>query len=81
MRAKDQPHAEDANREEDLLPEGVPEARAEQAAPVYARSVRDNVLAPLTTQEHEQLTAIGDKPLAHLDPEALPGAGEQEERP
>ncbi|MFJ9683641.1 MarR family winged helix-turn-helix transcriptional regulator [Streptomyces sp. NPDC101194] len=62
-----------------LTDEGL--ARAEQAAPVYARSVRDNVLAPLNTQEREQLTAIGDKLLAHLDPEALPGAGQREERP
>ncbi|MCG7205138.1 MarR family winged helix-turn-helix transcriptional regulator [Streptomyces arenae] len=62
-----------------LTDEGL--ARAEQAAPVYARSVRDNVLAPLNTKEREQLTAIGNKLLAHLDPEALPGAGEREARP
>jgi DNA-binding MarR family transcriptional regulator len=61
-----------------LTDEGL--ERVEQAAPLYARSVREHVLAPLTAQDRERLTVIGDKLLAHLDPEALPGAGEQEER-
>ncbi|MFI7103201.1 MarR family winged helix-turn-helix transcriptional regulator [Streptomyces sp. NPDC050161] len=59
-----------------LTPQG--QERAEQAAPVYARSVREHVLAPLTDAEREQLTAIGEKLLARLDPEALPGADDKE---
>lgn len=54
--------------------------RAEQAAPVYARSVRDHVLRPLTKEARDQLTAIGETLLGHLDPEALPGAGNKEGR-
>ena len=60
-----------------LTDEGL--ARAEQAAPVYARSVRDNILAPLNTQEREQMTAIGDKLQAHLDSEAQPGSDGRDE--
>ncbi|MCG7205135.1 MarR family winged helix-turn-helix transcriptional regulator [Streptomyces arenae] len=61
-----------------LTDEGL--RQAEKAAPVYARSVRDHVLAPLTTEARGQLTAIGETLLARLDPEALPGAGDKEER-
>ncbi len=52
----------------------------EQAAPVYAASVREHVLDPLTGQARDQLTAIGETLLARLDPEALPGAPDKEER-
>ncbi len=59
-----------------LTDEGL--ARAEQAAPVYARSVRENVLGPLSGRRREQLTAIGETLLAHLDPESLPGTPDEE---
>ncbi|MGW8375329.1 MarR family transcriptional regulator [Streptomyces sp. ODS28] len=59
-----------------LTDEGL--ARAEEVAPVYARSVRDHVLGPLTGEARDQLTAIGETLLAHLDPEALPGAADKE---
>jgi DNA-binding MarR family transcriptional regulator len=49
--------------------------RVEQAAPVYARSVREHVLASLSTQERDQLTTIGEKLLAHLASEAPPDSG------
>ena len=62
-----------------LTDEGL--QRVEQAAPVYARSVREHVLGPLTDHARGQLTDIGETLLAHLDPEALPGAGEKEGRP
>ncbi|MEU3983497.1 MarR family transcriptional regulator [Streptomyces sp. NPDC026672] len=55
--------------------------RVEQAAPVYARSVREHVLGPLSDEARGRLTAIGETLLAHLDPEALPGAGDKEGRP
>ncbi|MEV0266492.1 MarR family transcriptional regulator [Streptomyces sp. NPDC050617] len=62
-----------------LTDEGL--RRVEQAAPVYAASVREHVLDPLTGQARDQLTAIGETLLARLDPEALPGAADKEERP
>ncbi|MBI0379979.1 MarR family transcriptional regulator [Streptomyces albiflaviniger] len=55
--------------------------RVERAAPVYAHSVRDHVLGPLTEEERDQLTVIGETLLAHLDPEALPGALDKEGKP
>ncbi|MEV0280519.1 MarR family transcriptional regulator [Streptomyces sp. NPDC050610] len=61
-----------------LTPEGL--ERAEQAAPIYARGVREHVLAPLTGDLRDQLTTIGETLLAHLDPEALPGAEDKERR-
>ncbi|MEU3982804.1 MarR family transcriptional regulator [Streptomyces sp. NPDC026672] len=60
-----------------LTDEGL--ARAEQAAPVYACSVRDHVLAPLSEEARDQLTAIGETLLAHLDSEALHVAGGKEQ--
>lgn len=62
-----------------LTDEGL--RRVEQAVPVYARSVREHILAPLTGQARGQLTAIGEELLAHLDPEGLPGAADKEGTP
>ncbi|GHB67602.1 hypothetical protein GCM10010377_68120 [Streptomyces viridiviolaceus] len=52
-----------------LTEEGL--ERVEQAAPVYARSVREHVLGPLTAEMRDQLTVIGETVLAHLEPGAL----------
>ncbi|MFE3956024.1 MarR family winged helix-turn-helix transcriptional regulator [Nocardia sp. NPDC059091] len=60
-----------------LTDEGL--RRVEQAAPVYARSVRERVLTPLTNQQRRQLTAIGEALLACLEPEALVSSGDKEQ--
>lgn len=53
-----------------LTDEGL--ERVEQAAPVYARSVRKHVLGPLDGPAQGQLTSIGETLLAHFDSETLP---------
>ncbi|KUI36494.1 hypothetical protein AU194_08245 [Mycobacterium sp. GA-2829] len=47
-------------------------ARAEAAAPQYARSVRENFLDLLSPEMRTQMVAIGEHLLAHLEPAALP---------
>ena len=48
-----------------LTDEGV--AALEAAAPHYAKSVREHLVEPLSSEQREQLSRIGEKLLAHLE--------------
>ncbi|WP_263253236.1 MarR family winged helix-turn-helix transcriptional regulator [Saccharopolyspora rosea] len=61
-----------------LTDEGL--ARVHQAAPRYARSIREHYLELLTPAMRAQITRIGEALLTHLDPESLPGASEKEHK-
>jgi hypothetical protein len=39
----------------------------EAAAPHYAKSVREHLVEPLSSQQREQLSRIGESLLAHLE--------------
>ncbi|OCB09888.1 hypothetical protein A5717_24405 [Mycolicibacterium porcinum] len=61
-----------------LTDEGV--ERLMQAAPHYARSIRENYLAILTGPMREQITAIGETLLEHFQPERNAGAEKEKGR-
>ncbi|MCG7205131.1 MarR family winged helix-turn-helix transcriptional regulator [Streptomyces arenae] len=52
--------------------------RAERAALVHARVVREHALAPLTAEQHDQLVTISERLLAGIAPTTAAGAQGQE---